>query len=144
MEWSAAWMWLIGGVVLGGVELAVGTFYLLVLGVACLAGSVTAALGADPAWQIAAVAVLAVAGCGLVYRMRGLENDAVSDRLQNPDVGQTVLVGKIAEDGTAEVAYRGSVWCAVAESGRTLAAGRARIVRVDGARLVVRTEKESN
>ena len=138
MEFSATWVWLIAGVALGGLEIVTGTFYLLVLGVACLAGALVARLGCSVAWQIAAAAVLVVAGCMIVHRMRKNGADDVSRRLQNPDEGQSVTVQALEADGSADVMYRGSHWKAYPESGKTLFAGAAEIVRVDGARLVIR------
>ena len=137
MTISAVWVWLIAALVLGGSEILTGTFYLLVLAVSCLAGAVAAGLALGAAWQFSACAVLAVAGCGLVHQWRRGRSDEASDRLQNPDVGQRVTI-KMEADGTAEAAYRGSTWRAVTEDGTKLMDGEAVIVRVDGARLVVR------
>ena len=138
MEFNLAWAWLIAGLLLGGSEIVTGTFYLLVLGVACLAGALAAAAGMSLAWQFAACAVLAVAGCLLVHRLKKTDAADESRRLQNPDVGQCVVIDAVASDGTADVLYRGSHWKAVPEAEAALAAGPAVIVRLDGARLVVK------
>lgn len=137
MTISAVWVWLIAALVLGGSEILTGTFYLLVLAVSCLAGAVAAGVELGAAWQFSSCAVLAVAGCGLVHQWRRGRSDEASERLQNPDVGQRVMV-KIGTDGAAEASYRGSTWRAVTEDGTKLTDGEAVIVRVDGARLVVR------
>ncbi len=138
MEISAVWVWLVAGLILGGAEILTGTFYLLVLGLACLAGALAAGTGLAAAWQIAAAAVLAVAGCLVVHRLRRPQEADESSRLQNPDVGQRVGIKAVAPDGTADVLYRGSHWKAVPEAGAALSTGPAAIVRVDGARLVVK------
>lgn len=137
MTISAVWLWLIAGLILGGCEILSGTFYLLVLAVSCLAGAAAAGFNLAAAWQFAACAVLAVAGCGLVHSWRRSTPDEVSRRLQNPDVGQTAAV-TVSENEGARAFYRGSTWPAVSENGAPLVSGRAVIVRVDGARLVVR------
>lgn len=138
MEFSAVWVWLVAGLALGGAEMLTGTFYLLVLGLSCLAGALAAGAGLSAAWQIAAGAVLAVAGCLVVHRRRRPHDADESARLQNPDVGQRVQIDAVALDGTADVLYRGSHWKAVPEAGAALSAGPAEIVRIDGARLVVK------
>ncbi len=140
MAFNLAWAWLIAGLVLGGAEIVTGTFYLLVLGAACLAGALAAAAEMSLAWQFAACAVLAVAGCFVVHRLRKPDAADESRRLQNIDEGQRVVIDAVAADGTADVLYRGSCWKAVPEAGAALEAGPAAIVRLDGARLVVKQQ----
>ena len=59
------------------------------------------------------------------------------DAVSHPDAGHIVTVTKVSADGTAEVMYRGASWRAKTADGSPLTAGSARIVRVDGAALVV-------
>src|SRR4051812_44158758 len=89
--WEAALanhlIWLIAGFALVIAELASGTFYLLVLGIAAFAGALAAFLGFDVWIQTVVAAILSVAGV-LVVRSR-------SSRVQGPDmasldVGQPV------------------------------------------------------
>src|SRR5258706_16185333 len=77
--------WLIAGLILVIAELATGTFYLLVLGVAAFAGAGVAYAGGALVWQ--SLAAAAVAGAGVVwghqYRKR-----TVSSPMRGIDVGQ--------------------------------------------------------
>jgi len=130
------WMWLIAGLVLCGAEMLVGTFYLLVLGAACLAAAGCAWLGLVVGWQCLAFAVVAVIGGLVVRHLRGQQNDE-SDAIQNLDVGHSVRVQEWLEDGTALVQYRGTQWTAVAENGQQTVPGVYRIARVEGSRLVL-------
>ncbi len=130
------WLWLIAGLVLCGAEMLVGTFYLLVLGAACLAAAGSAWLGLALGWQCLAFAVIAVIG-GIVVRHLRLQQNDQSHALQNLDVGQTVQVDAWRQDGTAVVQYRGTQWTAVAQDGASKEPGMYRIVRVEGSRLVL-------
>ncbi|MBQ9240993.1 MAG: NfeD family protein [Duodenibacillus sp.] len=130
------WMWLIAGLILCGAEMLVGTFYLLVLGAACLAAAGCAWLGLVVGWQCLAFAAVAVIGGLVVRHLRGQQNDE-SHAIQNLDVGQSVRVQAWNEDGTALVQYRGTQWTAVADEGVATTVGVYRIVRVEGSRLVL-------
>lgn len=138
MELSALWVWLVAGLVLAGAEILVGTFWLLVAGIACLLAAACAWAGISTAWQFSVFAVALIAGGILVRCLSRVTNhDDEASALQNADVGQIVMVFEWLEDGTARVDYRGTQWTAVAAAGQTPQAGRWRIVEVAGSRLVV-------
>ena len=107
---SAYWIWWIMAGVLVAAELVTGTFFLLALGVAFLVGGVAAALGASLQIQMLAAAVVAIAGSFAAHRWRGAHAGAAPDPAF--DIGQSVRVQGWNPDGTARVAYRGSVWTA--------------------------------
>ncbi len=102
------WGWWIVAAILIGVELVVGTFYLLAIGIAVALGGVAAWLGAEKPMQFAVAGVLGVVLTIAAHRLR-------LTRVQPPapaplDVGQAVRVQRWNADGTARVAYRGSDW----------------------------------
>ncbi|MGE5824191.1 MAG: NfeD family protein [Bacteroidota bacterium] len=102
-------VWLIAGFILVIVELVTGTFYLLMLGIACFAGAGLAYAGGVFAWQALVAAAVAVGGVVWVRRhkksiepkrMRGLDfgQPAAFDSWVNKDAGQ------------ARVRYRDTLW----------------------------------
>ena len=118
--------WWILAAVLVGVELASGTFYLLVYGLAAAAAGVAAWFGADLMAQLLTAGLIAVLGTlALRHWKRTTEHPEAT--AQDMDIGQTVQV-ESWQDGRGQVKYRGALWDAEAES-----------VKVDAARpLVIR------
>ena len=127
MQISAGLCWLVAALILGGIDMVAGTFYLLMIGLGCLAGAVVYWADLSLAWQCAAASVCAVAGCLMVFGFKA-KHPEKDDAVSHPDAGHI---------GTAEVMYRGASWRAKTADGSPLTAGSARIVRVDGAALVV-------
>jgi membrane protein implicated in regulation of membrane protease activity len=105
---SAFWVWWIATAVLIGAELLTGTFYLLAIGIAAALGGVVAWLGADLPVQFLIAGVFGVALTFAAHRWR-LGHTAVAPQ-QGLDVGKTVRVKNWNADGTARVAYRGTLW----------------------------------
>ncbi len=138
MEISMTLVWLIAGLALGGTEILVGTFYLLVLGCACFAGALCSWIGLSFAWQCTVSAAVALLGGLWVHHIRLQDDGDVSQKVQNPDVGQSVEVIRANADGTMLVRYRGAEWTAVVEPGTAAGAAQYVISRVDGSRLVIR------
>jgi membrane protein implicated in regulation of membrane protease activity len=104
----AYWTWWIVAAVLVGIELVVGTFYVLAIGIAVALGGVAAWLGASEPIQFTVAGVLGVVLTVIAHRLR-------VGRAQPPlppplDVGQSVQVRSWNPDGTARVAYRGTEW----------------------------------
>jgi membrane protein implicated in regulation of membrane protease activity len=110
MAMAAYWVWwiLAGGLV--AAELLTGTFYLLAVGVAFALGGLAAWLGASTGVQLAVAAVLAMAGIFVAHRWSTRHASAPAD--VPFDVGQAVEVQAWNPDGSARVAYRGSMWTA--------------------------------
>ena len=131
------WWWAIAGIALIIAELITGTFYLLVIGIAALAGAVVAFLHYSFWIQALIAAAIAVIGVTLVTRFRHAQASSPSVSL---DVGQSVVLdGWVNEkERIARVRYRNAVWDAKvldeqgAEAGRTLY-----ITHVDGSTLHV-------
>jgi membrane protein implicated in regulation of membrane protease activity len=140
---TTMWWVLAGGAV--ALELASGTFYLLMLAVGLAAGAVAAHLGLGPTEQMLAVAVI---GGGSVlawrsYRQRSGANAPLKAEANpdvNLDIGGTVQVDAWQPDGTASVHYRGATWTVAWQTGQAGTApspGQHRIVAVSGSRLIV-------
>ena len=135
---STVW-WLMAGAAVA-VELATGTFYLLMLTIGLVAGAVAAHAGLSPALQFAVAAALG-GGAVAAFHVRkarrppGLPSRADPD--VNPDIGETVQVDAWQPDGTANVHYRGANWTVVAAPGTSHEHGAHRVREVVGNRLVV-------
>ena len=123
------------------VELATGTFYLLMIGIGMAAGAVAAHLGAPMVGQIVAAAVLGGGAVVLQY-WRGKNQPPAEQANANKDVhidiGELVMVDQWGLDGTATVKYRGATWTAVtATPGEQTSGGQFRIMQLLGNRLVL-------
>lgn len=141
MTISVTLVWLLVGLALCAAELLTGTFYLLILGLGCLSGSVAAWAGLDFGWQCTVGAVVAAIAGFALKRWRATQADARSDALQHLDVGQIVTVAQWSDDRTATVRYRGAPWVCQLQDGAELAVGAHRVVAVEGSRLIVRPVK---
>ena len=108
LSMSAFWIWWITAVVLIGVELLVGTFYLLAVGVAIASGGVAAWLGASVPVQFSVAGVLGLVLTIATHRWRLAR--AMPPAEPPLDVGHPVRIENWRTDGTARVAYRGSDW----------------------------------
>ncbi|HEX5674120.1 MAG TPA: NfeD family protein [Azonexus sp.] len=107
-------VWWILAAVLVGVELASGTFYLLVYGVAAAAAGLAAWLGAGMVVQLLTAGVIAVLGT-LALRHWKRSTDHPESSVQDMDIGQIVQI-ESWQDGRGKVKYRGALWDAEAES----------------------------
>ena len=132
-------LWALTGLALVIIELLTGTFYLLVLGVACF-GAAGAALGGlgFPAQAIVA-AVAAAVGVYWVHAYR-VRNRA--EQMAPIDQGQPARFERWVDQGAqlARVHYRGASWDARVEGGGTLEAGAMLyVVNANGNTLTVAT-----
>jgi len=135
---DASTWWLLAGAAVA-VELLTGTFYLLMLGIGMAAGALAALAGLGQSGQLLAAAVVgggAVVSWHLVHRRRFSEPNAGNANL-NLDAGEAVQVDAWAEDNTATVRYRGTVWTAVPAGGTPQGTGLHRVREVSGSRLVI-------
>jgi membrane protein implicated in regulation of membrane protease activity len=121
-------------------ELSVGSFYLLMLALGCVAGALAAHLGAGYPAQLFAAAIIGAGTTALWHyrRARAPRSAPVeSNRDANLDIGQTLQVPAWDGDGTARVSYRGSAWNVQYRGDAAPAPGEHVIVAVQGTRLVV-------
>ncbi|MDD5247753.1 MAG: NfeD family protein [Rhodocyclaceae bacterium] len=101
--------WLIAGFLFVIVELMTGTFYLLVLGVACFAGGGLAYAGSPVTAQALVAAVVALVG---VMTVRRCKKTMEPKRMQGLDFGQPAAFDCWVDAGAgqARVKYRDSLW----------------------------------
>jgi membrane protein implicated in regulation of membrane protease activity len=136
---ESTWWWILAGAAVA-VELATGTFYLLMLATGLAAGALAAHVGAGlPAQLVTAAAVggLAVGALHIRRSRRPPAVDSHADRDVNLDIGGTVHVDAWLPDGTAQVKYRGAQWTVVPAPGTSHGTGAHRVREVIGNRLVV-------
>lgn len=127
--------WFLLALILLGLEMVTGTFYLLVVAVAMAVGGVVALLGAGIAWQLVCGAVTGVTGTILLRRWKDSQASAAPS--VDLDVGQQVKVLKWNDDGSARVFYRGAEWDAELERTDTPREGALYISAVRGSGLVL-------
>jgi membrane protein implicated in regulation of membrane protease activity len=105
--------WFLAGLVLLGLEMVTGTFYLLMLGIALGIGGGAALLGLEPPLQFALAALAGIVGTAILRKSKSTRPAAQTE--QSLDIGQAVQVVTWHEDGTVRVHYRGAEWDAEAE-----------------------------
>lgn len=106
--------WVVAGAAVA-LELATGTFYLLMLALGLSAGAIAAHLGLGTEAELVAAALVgggAVAACYLVRSRLPAEAPAAKNRDMNLDIGERVQVQQWNSDGTARIHYRGAAWSA--------------------------------
>jgi membrane protein implicated in regulation of membrane protease activity len=138
MAESTIW-WLLAGTAIA-VELATGTFYLLMVSIGLVAGALAAHAGGSTSAQLVTSALIgfgAVAGWHIKRRREPPGLAASANRDVNMDVGETIHVDAWNPDGTATVRYRGANWTVVALEGAVQSTGAHRVREVIGNRLVV-------
>lgn len=132
--------WFVLGLIFLGMELATGTFYMLVLAIALGAGGLAALLGFIPELQYVIAAAVGLAGTLVLRRFRmAVQNRPAQD--QSLDIGQPVKILQWREDGTARVHYRGAEWDAELASPDAPQEGQLYIREVRGNTLILTHEK---
>lgn len=136
-----AWAWIIGGMLLMGVELLAPGLFFIWLGLAALAtGLVVAAtgMGWGPAGvMFCAFAAASVFGGRALTRRRASEPDSADhlNALSRDLIGKTVRLDQAIINGEGRVKIGDKIWRA---HGKDTAAGiEVKIVRLDGSALVV-------
>lgn len=131
--------WFLLALVLLGLEMATGTFYLLVLSIAMAVGGVAALLGLGVPAQLVLGALAGVVGIVVMRRWKGTRvGDAAS---QNLDAGQPVKVLAWGDDGTARVYFRGAEWDAELDTPDSGREGTFYIKDMRGSRLILTNQK---
>ena len=140
MDWPTSTLWWVVAGLLVAVELASGTFYLLMLALGAAAGAIAAHLGATTSAQVV-VAALVGGGATALWHFKRFRKPRSAPAEANPDVnldiGQTVRVDAWASDGTAQVSYRGATWTVGYRGAGKPAPGEHTIVAIQGSRLLV-------
>jgi membrane protein implicated in regulation of membrane protease activity len=109
--------WFLLALILLGLEMVTGTFYMLVVAIAMAVGGLAALLGMSIAWQLVLCATMVVAGTIMLRRWKGTQVKETGS--SNLDIGQPVRVIKWHDNGSARVFYRGAEWDAELESADT-------------------------
>ncbi len=106
--------WFLLALILIGLEMATGTFYLLIVAIAMAIGGTADLLGLVFSAQLALAALAGITGIILLLRWKnGHVSEAISQSL---DIGQPVKVLTWYNDETARVFYRGTEWDAELET----------------------------
>lgn len=137
---SDATLWWIATGVAVAIELATGTFYLLMLAIGLAAAAVAAHLGASFSAQLVAAAVIGGGAVTALHLMRAKHPAALpasANRDVNIDVGERVTVTQWNADGTTRVQYRGASWAARYAGADAPAPGEHVIRAVDGNQLML-------
>lgn len=115
-------VWAVVGLVLIVVELLTGTFYLLVLGIACFGAGAVAFFGA--AFPIQMILAAAVAGVG-VYVVHAYRARNAAGQMASVDRGQPARFELWVDraEGLARVHYRGASWDARVEGDASIDPG---------------------
>ena len=128
---ASTFWWVIAGVAVA-VELATGTFYLLMIALGCVAGATA---------TCAVVAAIVGGGATALWHWRRAgaprSEPAASNRDVNLDVGERIQVKNWHDDRTTRVSYRGSMWTARLAPGAHAVAGEFRVVAVENNWLVL-------
>jgi len=140
MDFSTATFWWVAAGLAVAIELATGTFYLLMIALGLGAGAIAAYAGLGVSAQVI-VAALIGGGATALWHWRRFQQPqsapARENRDVNLDIGERVHVSTWADDGTARVSYRGSTWAARAQPGAPLAPGEHVVAAVEGNWLVL-------
>jgi membrane protein implicated in regulation of membrane protease activity len=131
--------WLLAAGVLVILEVFSGTFYLLMIAIACGAGAMVALAGLGGPAQTLVAAVVGVLATLLLRRSKygqTVSIEAGRDANVNMDVGQRLSVPHWV-DGQARVMYRGAQWDVQLAPGGNPEAGSYTIQEVRGSRLIV-------
>jgi membrane protein implicated in regulation of membrane protease activity len=132
--------WFLLALILVGLEMVTGTFYLLVVAIAMAVGGVAALLGVGMVLQLVLGAVTGIAGTIVLRRWKSTQTSQAPDN--NFDIGHPVKVLKWNDNGTARVIYRGAEWDAELESADTPHEGTLYIAAVRGSALVLTHRKQ--
>jgi membrane protein implicated in regulation of membrane protease activity len=142
METSTVW-WLLTGALVA-LELATGTFYLLMLALGMAAGAVCAHLGLSSTAQLVTAALVGALAVLAWHHTHPAPSKQKSEH--NPDlhldIGSTVHVESWPASGTTSVMHRGAPWLARhsqqgLQGSSLFETGLHRIVAVDGNTLVL-------
>jgi membrane protein implicated in regulation of membrane protease activity len=140
MDMTPATIWWVLAGVAVAVELATGTFYLLMLALGMAAGAIASHLGFGVPLQIVAAAAVG-GGATAVWHWRKVKGGpalpAAQNRDVNLDVGERVHVSRWTAEHTTRVQYRGSQWEARLAPGSPAHSGEHVVAAVEGNWLVL-------
>ncbi len=138
MENTTLW-WLVTGLAVV-IELATGTFYLLMLAIGSAAAAIAAHAGASFTVQMIVGSIVGGATVFAWYKYKKLHHTEPTAQANHNvllDIGETVNVSAWNPDGTTQVQYRGAQWTAIHRAGIEPQLGLHRVVEIVGNRLLV-------
>jgi membrane protein implicated in regulation of membrane protease activity len=140
MALDGATLWWVAAGVLVAVELATGTFYLLMVALGAAAAALAAHAGVSLSMQLVLAAVIG-GGATAAWHLKRSREPKAETAERNPDVvldiGQRVRVDAWASDGSARIQYRGAGWSARFAGPGTPQPGEYVIVSVQGSQLLL-------
>ncbi len=128
-------LWLIAAAALAGLEMLTGTFYLLLMSMAALAGCLAALTGFSGTQQLLVFGAFALVEALAFVAYRRKHPAKQADNFL--DVGNTVVFKDTAPDGNWVVRYRGSDWQARPAGAATRREGPLVIIKTQGNVLIV-------
>lgn len=122
------------------VEMATGTFYLLLVALGFIASGTAAYAGLSLIWQIISGLAVSLVGLMVLHRYRQAKGHVPtqSDPDVVQDIGQSVIVHAWDENGQVSVFYRGANWSARIDAGQPVQPGEHYIQAVQGLTLILR------
>jgi membrane protein implicated in regulation of membrane protease activity len=122
------------------VEMATGTFYLLLVALGFIASGTAAYAGLSLIWQIISGLAVSLVGLVVLHRYRQAKGHVPtqSDPDVVQDIGQSVIVDAWDENGQVSVFYRGANWSARIDADQLVQPGEHYIQAVQGLTLILR------
>ncbi len=140
MDFSSATFWWVAAGAAVAVELASGTFYLLMIALGLAAGALAAHLGSPFSGQVIVAALVGASATALWHWRRYSRPRSApvhENRDVNLDIGERITVTQWDTDRTARVQYRGSGWTVRLVPGADATPGEFRVTAVEGNWLVL-------
>lgn len=134
------WFWFGVAALFLLLEMATGTFYLLLVALGLAASGMAAYAGLSLVWQIVSGLVVSLIGLGVLHRYRQSKGHVPTQSNPNvvQDIGRSVMVDAWDENGQASVVYRGSNWSARIDADQPVQPGEHYIHAVQGLTLILR------
>ncbi len=137
---QASFWWVAAGILIA-LELATGTFYLLLLSAGLVAAALASYLGVSSSgqWMIAALVGGALVVIWRSYRRNQPPPAAAGTNPDvNLDIGATLQIESWSPDGTGSVKYRGTHWDVSLVPGEVALPGKYVVIEVVGSRFIVK------
>ena len=131
--------WFLLALILIGLEMATGTFYLLIVAIAMAIGGTADLLGLIFPAQLALAALAGITGIILLLRWKSAHVSEITS--QSLDIGQPVKILTWYDEQTARVFYRGTEWDAELEAKEDGHEGVFYIKDIRGSVLVLTNQK---
>lgn len=134
------WFWFGVAALFLLLEMATGTFYLLLVALGLVASGIAAYAGLPLVWQIVSGLIVSLVGLVVLHRYRQSKGHVPTQSNPNvvQDIGQSVMVDAWDENGQVNVLYRGANWSARIDAGQPMQPGEHYIHEVQGLTLILR------